>query len=216
MAKGQIEKRGSRKRQVKKVILIVTEGSQTEPKYFNHFRTRNTNIDIRVVGSRSSSGETDYMSLIRKAQEYQKKNQLSSSNGDSVWVVADGDVNFNNPNPAEARNQQLGKARKAAERSDIQIALSNPCFEYWYLLHFRYTTKYLRDYVATKKELTPFLPNYEKADDVYAQLAPLLEQAIQNAKQAETYHCKNNAETPFGIEVNPFTEVYRLIEELHS
>lgn len=214
MAKGQIEKRGSRKRQIKKVILIVTEGSQTEPKYFNHFRTRNTNIDIRVVGSRSSSGETDYMSLIRKAQEYQKKNQISASNGDSVWVVADGDINFNNPNPVDARNQQLSKARKAAERSDIQIALSNPCFEYWYLLHFRYTTKYLRDYVATKKELTSFIPNYEKSDDIYAQLAPLLEQAIQHAKQAEAYHCKDGAVAPFGIEVNPFTEVYHLIEAL--
>lgn len=87
MAKGQIEKRGSRKRQVKKVILIVTEGSQTEPKYFNHFRTRNTNIDIRVVGSHSSSGETDYMSLIRKAQEYQKKTSSPLPTGTpSGWL----------------------------------------------------------------------------------------------------------------------------------
>ena len=51
MARGKIEKRGQRRRKIKPVILIVTEGSQTEPKYFEHYRNRQTNIDIRVVGS---------------------------------------------------------------------------------------------------------------------------------------------------------------------
>ena len=84
MARGKIEKRGQRRRKIKPVILIVTEGSQTEPKYFEHYRNRQTNIDIRVVGSRTSGGETDYLSLIRKAVEYQNKNQISVSEGDSV------------------------------------------------------------------------------------------------------------------------------------
>ena len=44
MARGQIEKRGQRRRKLKPVILIVTEGSQTEPKYFEHYRSRQTNI----------------------------------------------------------------------------------------------------------------------------------------------------------------------------
>ena len=57
MARGKIEKRGQRHRKVKPVILIVTEGSQTEPKYFAHYRNRQTNIDIRVVGSRSSGAK---------------------------------------------------------------------------------------------------------------------------------------------------------------
>ena len=30
-----------------------------------------------MVGSRTSGGETDYLSLIRKAVEYQNKNQIS-------------------------------------------------------------------------------------------------------------------------------------------
>ena len=92
MARGKIEKRGQRRRKIKPVILIVTEGSQTEPKYFAHYRNRQTNIDIRVIGSRTSGGETDYLGLIRKAVEYQSKNQISASNGDAGWVVADGDV----------------------------------------------------------------------------------------------------------------------------
>ena len=38
MARGQIEKRGQRRRKLKPVILIVTEGSQTEPKFLNVIR----------------------------------------------------------------------------------------------------------------------------------------------------------------------------------
>ena len=115
MARGKIEKRGQRHRKVKPVILIVTEGSQTEPKYFAHYRNRQTNIDIRVVGSRSGGGETDYLSLIRKAVEYQNKNQISVEDGDAVWVVADAYVNYNNPDPIADKDRLLSKARKMAD-----------------------------------------------------------------------------------------------------
>lgn len=37
MDKGKIEKREVKRRNVKPIILIVTEGSQAEPKYFEHF-----------------------------------------------------------------------------------------------------------------------------------------------------------------------------------
>ncbi len=162
MARGQIEKRGQRRRKLKPVILIITEGSQTEPKYFEHFRSRQTNIEIRVVGGRTKGGETDYLSLIRKAVEYKAKNQISASNGDTVWVIADGDVNYNNSNPITAKNALLSKARKMADTKGIHIAISNPCFEFWFLLHFQYTTKFFKDYSSVKAALTTYLPNYEK------------------------------------------------------
>ena len=181
MARGKIEKRGQRHRKVKPVILIVTEGSQTEPKYFAHYRNRQTNIDIRVVGSRSGGGETDYLSLIRKAVEYQNKNQISVSDGDA---------------------------------KGIHIAISNPCFEFWYLLHFQYTTKFLRDYPAVRSVLAAYLPDYEKANDVYVQLSEHTTDAIQNAKRVEQYHIQNGDNKPFGIAVNPFTDIYQLVESL--
>lgn len=214
MVKGKLEKRGAKRRQVKPVILIITEGSQTEPKYFEHFRNRHTNIDIRVVGSRSSAGESDYVSLIRKAAEYQNKNQISSTYGDSVWVVADGDVNYNNPDPVEAKNKQLQKAVKMAESKDMNLVISNPCFELWYLLHFQYTTKMLNDYSAVKDLLAKYIPNYEKAGDVYEQLAPHTFNAISNAKRLEAYHVQNCAKLPLDLKSNPYTDVYRLVEKI--
>ena len=75
-----------------------------------------------------------------------------------------------------------------ADAKGIQIALSNPCFEFWYLLHFQYTTKFFKDYPAVKNALTTYLPDYEKAGDVYNQLAEHTAIAIQNAKRVEQYH----------------------------
>lgn len=178
MAKGRVEKRGARRRQIKPVILIVTEGSKTEPQYFNHFRTRQTNIDVQVLKSPTGGGSTDYINLVRKAIDYSTKNQLSPAKGDSMWVVADGDINYAALSPVEAKNAQLTRARAIAEKASIQIAISNPCFEFWYLLHFRYTTAHFRDYNAVLDALRPFLPDYEKNSDVFEKLAAQLPTAL--------------------------------------
>ena len=214
MARGKIEKRGQRRRTVKPVILIVTEGALTEPQYFAHYRNRQTNIEIRVIGGRTGGGETDYTSLIRKAAEYKNKNQMSESNGDAVWVVADGDVNYNSPDPVREKDLMLAKARKQADAKGIRLAISNPCFEFWYLLHFQYTTRYFRDYTAVENALTAYLPDYEKSDDVYSQLSERTATAIQNARRVAEYHLRNGNKSPFGIAVNPFTDVCHLVKSL--
>ena len=108
----------------------------------------------------------------------------------------------------------LSRARKLADAKGIHIAISNPCFEFWYLLHFQYTTKFFKDYPAVKTALTAYLPDYEKAGDMYAQLSEHTTDAIQNAKRVEQYHIQNDCNKPFGIAVNPFTDIYQLIESL--
>ena len=214
MSKGKIEKRGAKRRNVKPIILIVTEGSQTEPKYFEHFKTRQNNIDIRVVGSRSSAGETDYISLLRKAREYQERNQLSSSTGDSVWVIADADVNYNNPKPMAEKNSKLNQARKMADNRGINLLLSSPCFEFWFLLHYQYTTRFIKDYADMRSLLQKYIPAYTKTVDVYELINDRTKTAVENAKRAEQHHLQSGCMLPFGVDVNPFTDVYKLMEKL--
>lgn len=214
MGRGKIEQRGIRRRKVKPVILIITEGSQTEPKYFNHFRTRNNNIDVRVVGSRSSAGETDYSSLLRKAVEYKKMNDLSAKDNDSVWIVADADINYNNLNPIQSKNSQLENVRKTAINKDINIIISNPCFELWYLLHFRYTTRHLNTYKDVYDMLEQHITAYNKNKDIYDLVKEKMCHAIENAKKLEEYQEGLGNNILFGLNVNPFTDVYRLVQVL--
>ena len=82
------------------------------------------------------------------------------------------------------------------------------------MLHFQYTTKLFKDYPAVKTALTSYLPDYEKDGDVYAQLSEQTTDAIRNAKRVEQYHIQNDCNKPFGIAVNPFTDIYQLVESL--
>lgn len=215
MGRGKIERRGSKPRRTKPVILIVTEGEKSEPKYFEHFRTRQNNVEVRVVPNSKNGSKTDYLNLIRKASRICKDDDLSPKSGDSVWIVADGDVNYQAADAIKKKNEALTQARATAEKEAYSLLISNPCFELWYLLHLRYTTAHLPDYDAVKKALEQAgIKDYEKHNDLYGQLASRTSEAITRAKRLETYQVENGFNVPLGLDANPFTEVYRLVEKL--
>ena len=215
MGRGKIERRGSRPRRTKPVILIVTEGEKSEPKYFEHFRTRQNNVEVRVVPNSKNGSKTDYLNLIRKASRICKDDDLSSKSGDSVWIIADGDVNYQAADAVKKKNEALTQARATTEKEAYSLLISNPCFELWYLLHLRYTTAHLPDYDAVKKALEQVgIKDYEKHNDLYEQLASERIEAIKRAKRLEAHQVENGFTLPLGLDANPFTEVYRLVEKL--
>lgn len=215
MGRGKIERRGSKPRRTKPVILIVTEGEKSEPKYFEHFRTRQNNVEVRVIPNSKNGGKTDYLNLIRKATRICKDDDLSPKSGDSIWIIADGDVNYQAPDAVRKKNESLVQARATAEKESYSLLISNPCFELWYLLHLRYTTAYLPDYDAAKKALEQAgINDYEKHHDLYEQLASKTIEAIKRAKRLEIHQVENGFTLPLDIDANPFTEVYRLVEKL--
>lgn len=59
--------------------------------------------------------------------------QFSVDGGDSVWVVADGDVNYRNPDPVTAKDGQLARARKMAEAKAFSIGV-NPFTDVYHLV----------------------------------------------------------------------------------
>lgn len=99
----------------KPTILIVCEGKNTEPSYFNQFRL--TSATIKPIGEGFNT-----ISLVNRA--IQIANQTSY---EQVWCVFDKDdfysVDFNN-------------AISLADANGFGIAYSNQSFEYWVLLHF--------------------------------------------------------------------------------
>ena len=203
MPRIKLEKRGQQKRKINPVILIITEGSKTEPMYFDNFRTRQTNIDVRIVGNKSDGAKTDYDHLLDKAVAYKKEEQISIEYGDSTWIVADGDVDYKTQGALDTKNKKLLHAREKARSKDIEIIISNPCFEFWYF----------NDYRSVQAELNKYIPNYEKSKDIYSQLSSYTGKATEHAKQIERSHIKNGYSLPFGLDVSPYTDVYKLIEK---
>lgn len=101
------------KKEVKPTILIVCEGKNTEPSYFNQFR-----LSSAVVKSVGEGYNT--VSLVERAVELAKRN-----NYDQVWCVFDKD-DFSGFN----------EAIQLAKKNNFGVGYSNQAFEYWIFLHF--------------------------------------------------------------------------------
>lgn len=105
-------------------VLIVCEGTKTEPNYFEAFAKKQQGIivyDIEVKGL--GRGTID---VVEKAIDLENKN-----NYDRVWAVFDKD-DF----PAKDFNDAI----VLGQNNGIEVAWSNEAFELWYLYHFQNVT----------------------------------------------------------------------------
>ena len=191
----------SRKR--RSVIYIVCEGKETEIKYFRHFRTRNCLVDIVPIPSKHKAAEH----LVRHAKDMVKPASYFPKDGDRIWCVFDRDSNT---------KEMLANAGTFAEQAGYGIAYSNPCFEYWFLLHFIDHAGYITgpDEVLRLLREHGRLLSYEKNQDVFAALLDKQAAAIQRAKRrVEQLH--DDETILLSRESNPCTTVYELVEYLN-
>lgn len=96
-------------------ILIVCEGENTEPSYFNQFRI--TSAKVKSVGEGYNT-----VSLVNRALALAQQGKY-----DQVWCVFDKD-DFN--------DNDFNSAIQIAIANNFGVAYSNQSFEYWLILHF--------------------------------------------------------------------------------
>lgn len=99
----------------KPTILIVCEGENTEPSYFNQFRL--SSATVKPIGEGYNT-----TSLVNRAIQI-----ASQGKYDQVWCVFDKD-DFN--------ENDFNNAILIAEANEFGVAYSNQAFEYWLILHF--------------------------------------------------------------------------------
>src|SRR5262245_35151419 len=114
---------------------MICEGRKTECIYFEGIRTtyRMSTANVRVVGLGADPSQ-----VVREAigglSEY-----------DQVWCVFDVEA----PQP----HARLHEAVELATARGVRCGISNPCFEFWLILHFLDHTAYL-DNVQARRLLT--------------------------------------------------------------
>ena len=143
-------------RKRKPIMYIICEGKQTEILYFRHFRTRNCLVDIIPIPSKHRAAEA----LVKHAGSLVSHLNYYPKDGDQIWYVFDCDDN---------KDKELYSANSYAEKHGYKIIFSNPCFEYWYLLHFEKHDGYIKncDSVIHILKDNSYLPDYGKNEDVF-------------------------------------------------
>lgn len=178
-------------RSTRQSFLIVCEGTETEPKYFERFRV--PGLIVRAEGTGRNT-----ISLVKEALRLRE-----IYNYDQVWCVFDKDDfpidNFEN-------------AIQMATENGMKVAYTNQAFELWYVLHFCYMQN-ANGREAYMDMLDKFLKfKYEKNDPrMYQILLPKIETAIENAKKLIKLY---NSSHP-GRD-DPSTRVHELVIELRE
>lgn len=175
------------------IILIVCEGSETEPNYFKNWKSRFriASAHLKIFGKEC---DPDPLKVVKYA--IKKRDEDTYLKFDQIWCVIDSD-----------NHQTLKEAVILAKKNGFEIALSQPCFEFWYLLHYQYTTREFRTSQALKKYLEKFIKNYNAGVVPYDELYEKVNEAIGNAKKLISFNKENKRKSPS-------TDVHLLVNEL--
>ncbi len=117
-------------RSPKRTFLVFCEGRRTEPEYLEALKREPAVRDIAAVDIQidwSTTGSVP-MTLVRAAAAARRRSEEEEDEIDEVWCIFDVEWPINHP--------QLNEAIDMANRSGVNLAISNPCFELWLALHF--------------------------------------------------------------------------------
>lgn len=197
----------------KPTILIVCEGTNTEPSYFNQFRLSSA----RII----SVGEGyNTVSLVNRAAELAEEH-----NYDQVWCVFDADPKPDDP----TRAINFNTAITTAVAKGYGVAYSNQAFEYWLILHFldhQGNNMPRTDYDGKLNELLkPYKISYDgkKSKIITEDIFDLLHGSDEKTGTKRVDLAIKRAERNYRLfdHTNPFKEessttVFRLVKELQK
>ncbi len=202
--------RRSQQRPLRTLVIIFSDG-ETELNYFElKKRSIHGNRNIRIVTVQPNiKSPSQYINYV----EGSIKTHLPPLNGqDRIFCVFDVDT---------LSDSEIEKAQKRLElhktlRSHMQFVHSNPDFEVWLLLHYRYLQGKLGSQEAITK-LREFEKEYTKpnVEDIFKNLLRNEHQALENATQLRQYHQENGSNL-YSIGANPYTNVDELVLFINS
>ena len=116
-----------------------------------------------------------------------------------------------------ARDNKLNGRQKAKYNwmKNMLVIINNPCLEYWYLLHYRKTTKHFADFSSLCPELRkiPELAQYEKSEAYYNNHPDIYERldknsALINARKNAVLFNLNTCKNQGGSEMNLLFDLF--------
>jgi len=166
-------------------LLVVCGAKATEPAYFEGLKRarRNPAVTIKIKAKAA-----DPEAVVRYAADLRDR---ADGMHDEVWCAVDVD------------EFDLAKALALAKRRHINLAISNPCFEFWLLLHFEACAAPLTCYGEVEKRLLKHVPGYRKSALRFDDYLAGIDAAVDRARHPAAGHVRN-----------PSTQVGALVEKM--
>lgn len=198
-----------------RLIIIAAEGEFTEKIYFEALRkhARNSRVHIKILErdeENRHNSSPEY--VLGQLTQYKLENPIEQD--DELWLVIDKDK--------WTIKSISAVAQRCAQDSSYHLALSNPCFELWLILHItdvsleseEEKTKMLKNRKEKKnadpylkRKLRALLGSYSESNYNADQLVIQVAEAISRAEALEK---NQNARWPQGLG----THVYKLAKSI--
>lgn len=145
-------------------LLVVCGGERTEPDYFRGLKGQLRNPAVQVRLKAKGCAPEDLVAYARNISP------VGSDEFDQVWCVVDSD------------DYDLQPAAALAAELDVQLAVSNPCFELWLLLHHQDCAASLCHAKAVLRQLIRHVPEYQKNSLRFADFEAGIPAALRRAQ----------------------------------
>lgn len=197
---------------------LIFEGSKTEIDYFEGIENNRKELNIydlvelKILERRPGDGKSHPKHLVDGAIEALEKETIELDDGDEIWLIFDRDCN-------NVKKYQYEKIIEICKEKSFQIAITNPTFEFWLLLHFKnirenYDEKKLLENEKSGKRrflervLSDKAKGYNKKKLNFEKFKKSIPLAISQSKDFET--------NPQELENKLGTSIVDLIEKLFS
>lgn len=178
----------------KKYAIVGDGGCEV---WFFHMLTRNER-ELQI------SIEPRLAQKTTLSKQFKKIKELAEDYYRVFWIV-DYDViereskeckKGDKPRSQEFREYYEHIQKKLSEK--VIVIVNNTCLEFWFLLHFNFTSKSFSNCDGVQKELKKYLNDYEKTQiyftkqkDIYLQLRDKIPTAVVNAKKLGEFDIQN-------------------------
>lgn len=192
-------------------VLVVCEGSKTEPFYLNEIRIEKR-YNKTLVHIRECPKGTDSLQIVNYAEQLflqgNQHEEIGKKCFDHIFAVFDRD---NHPGYNNALKKAATLNLKLRNNNDEPVPFtaipSNPCFELWLLLHY-IDVPTLIPCSDVEVELVRNYSGFDKSNtDNYANTKNLLTDAHRRAKRLATSSSPTS-------NTNPYTNVNILVDTL--
>mgnify|MGYP000692908336 CR=1 FL=1 len=180
-----------------KIFVLAYEGNHTEPQYYEALKEtlKHKEFTLHIESLKRSKNDTNSAPKhVFKALK-EKQREFNFRKSDEFWMIIDKD---------DWKHDEWVK--KCESESNFHIALSNPTFELWLLLHVVDVSKLSKEIIdeieknrkisRKKRYLERFLAEklngYSKTKVPTDQILPYLENAIDQAEKLDVGDIRTN------------------------
>ena len=182
MAKRRARDRRPQRTPLRSVIIIASEGKETEKRYFDALNKRYRDSNIKMIPRRAT--RTEPSQVLDDLLNFKDAHSENYPEETPYWLVIDVDGRH---------KSKIDEIDNEANSHGCHLAESNPCFEIWLLQHFSRVSQIKGlsgdataggcSAVIQHLRSERFDPSYDKAKYNTSKYIDRLEVAISNAEQ---------------------------------